>query len=231
MSSRQETVALDDGAFDLPVWLPESGHGAGVLLLQEIFGVNAYIRAVAEKLATLGYVVAAPDLFWRLVPSWQAEHDEEGIGASMAKVQEFDVAAGVQDSIAALNHLTALPEVTGKVGVVGFCLGGSLGHLMAARTGIDAVVSLYGSAVPDTLDLVDRITSPVQYHFGGNDPVIPRESVAQVEEAVSGRDHLEIHVQEQAGHAFHNHMSPTHVPEAAERAWQLAVEFLAEHLS
>jgi carboxymethylenebutenolidase len=133
--------------------------------------------------------------------------------------------------VATLAHLRALPEVTGKAGALGFCLGGSLAYGLAAVADPDAVVSFYGSAVPDQLDLLDRITCPLQFHFGGQDPYIPRDAVARVEAAVAGRPNVEIHVQEQAGHAFHNHAAPMfHHPEAAATAWRLATAFLTTHL-
>ncbi|GAA3434003.1 hypothetical protein GCM10018954_036070 [Kutzneria kofuensis] len=85
--------------------------------------------------------------------------------------------------------------------------------------------------MPDQLDLLDRISCPLQFHFGGQDPYIPRDAVAKVEAAVAGRANIEIHVQEQAGHAFHNHVAPMfHNPEAAAAAWRLATTFLTTHL-
>jgi carboxymethylenebutenolidase len=130
-----------------------------------------------------------------------------------------------------LGHLAALPEVRGGLGIVGFCLGGSIAYFVAARAQADAVVSFYGSAVPDHLDALARISAPIQFHFGGNDPYIPRAAVARVEEAVGGRENAEIHVEEDAGHAFHNRKAPMfHQPEPAARAWRRAEDFLARHL-
>jgi carboxymethylenebutenolidase len=229
--SRVEQVQTPDGAFDLTVWLPDSGSGPGLLLIQEIFGVSDYIRAVAEDLAALGYVVAAPDLFWRIEPGYQARHDEAGIARSLQMGGRFDVEKGVEDSAAALGHLRSLPECRGGTGVIGFCLGGSVAYLLAARAELDAVVSFYGSAVPGRLELLVQITAPLQFHFGGSDPYIPRDQVASVERAAAGRGNVEIHVQEDAGHAFHNRMAPVfHVAEPAARAWQKTEEFLRRHL-
>src|SRR3954471_17805868 len=113
MATRTDSVAVDGGRFDLTVWLPERGRGPGRLLIQEIFGVGPYIHAVAEDLAGLGYVVGAPDLFWRVRPGWQGEHTEEGIRRSMGMASQFDAEAGVADLTAALDHMVGLPEVTG----------------------------------------------------------------------------------------------------------------------
>ncbi len=238
MSSRVEKVEAAGGSFDLTVWLPAGGSGPGLLLIQEIYGVSDYIRAVAEDLAGLGYVVAAPDLFWRIEPGYQASHDEAGLKESLAVGSRFDAAKGVDDAAAALRHLAALPEVDGGTGIIGFCLGGSIAYLVAARAEVDAaaaelaaVVSFYGSMLPDNTDAMGQIRSPVQLHFGGSDPYIPRDQVAKVEEAAAGQPHVEMHVEENAGHAFHNRMAPMfHVGEPAARAWRRTEEFLQRHL-
>ena len=229
--SRVESVETPDGSFDLPVWLPADGSGPGLLLIQEIYGISDYIREVAEDLTGLGYVVAAPDLFWRLTPGYQAKHDEEGLQRSLEMGSRFDVQQGVADSVAALDHLAALPEVEGGLGVIGFCLGGTIAYFVAGQTEVGAVVSFYGSGVPDNLDVLDRIDAPVQFHFGGSDPYIPREQVAKVEAAATGKPNVEVHVEEDAGHAFHNRKSSMfHMPEPAARAWQRTEEFLRRHL-
>jgi carboxymethylenebutenolidase len=230
-AARIERVSTPDGAFDLTVWLPEAGAGPGILLIQEIFGVGDYIRAVAEDLAALGYVVAAPDLFWRLKPGHQAVHDEKGVAESLDLGSRFDTAQGVADAAAALDRLAALPEVQGGLGVLGFCLGGSIAYFLAARARLDAVVSFYGSEVPGHTDLLAQISAPIQFHFGGSDPYIPRDQVALVEAAVRDIQNAEVHVEEEAGHAFHNRKAPMfHNPGPAARAWQRTEEFLARHL-
>jgi carboxymethylenebutenolidase len=231
MATRVEQVTVPGGAYDLTVWLPDGGSGPGVLVIPEIFGVGDYIHAVAEDLTRLGYVVAAPDLFWRLRPGWSVAHDEEGVRRSLELSRDFDFEQGVADTAAGLRHLTDLPEVDGEVGIIGFCLGGSIAYYLAAQNAAAAVVSLYGSAVPSALGLLDAIERPVQFHFGGQDPYIPRDEVAKVEQAVRDRPNAEIHVEEQAGHAFHNRRAPMfYVPDAAGRAWARIEDFLSRHL-
>jgi carboxymethylenebutenolidase len=229
--SRVESVQTPGGPFDLTVWVPEAGSGPGLLLIQEIFGVGDYIRAVADDLADLGYVVAAPDLFWRLRPGHQARHDEAGVAESLELAAGFDTEQGVADAAAALERLRSLPEVDGGVGAIGFCLGGSIAYFLAARGGLDAVLSFYGSAVPGSLEVLDQISSPLQFHFGGADPYISRAQVTAVEAAAAGRPRVEIHVEPDAGHAFHNRKAPMfYQPEPAARAWRRAEEFLRRHL-
>jgi carboxymethylenebutenolidase len=231
MPSRVESVEVPEGSFDLPVWLPDGGTGPGLLLIQEIYGISDYIRDVADDLAGLGYVVAAPDLFWRLEPGFDAKHDEEGLAKSLEMGQRFDAEQGVADSIAALGHLADLPEVEGGLGVIGFCLGGTIAYFVAGQAEVAAVVSYYGSGVPDSLDVLEQISSPVQFQFGGSDPYISRDQVARVEAAAAGKPNVEIHVEEDAGHAFHNRKNPMfHMPEPAARAWQRTEEFLQRHL-
>ena len=229
--SRVESVQTTDGPFDLTVWRPDAATGPGLLLIQEIYGVSDYIRAVAEDLAGLGYVVAAPDLFWRIKRNHQAAHDEEGLTESLELSSHFDAQQGLADAAAALEKLRSLPEVDGGIGVVGFCLGGSIAYFLAAQGDLDAAVSFYGSDVPGHLDVLDRIDIPLQFHFGGSDPYIPRDQVARVEEAAAARANVEMHVEEDAGHAFHNRKAPMfYVPEPAARAWHRAEEFLRRHL-
>ncbi|HTW02441.1 MAG TPA: dienelactone hydrolase family protein [Streptosporangiaceae bacterium] len=231
MPSRVESVPASDGSLGLQVWLPESGTGPGLLLIQEIFGISDYIQAVAEDLAGLGYVVGAPDLFWRLEPGYVASHDQDGLTRSLEISSRFDAEQGVADAAAALDHLAALPEVAGGLGIIGFCLGGTIAYFLAAQSNPDVVVSFYGSGVPDATDALDRIASPLQFHFGGSDPYITRDQVARVEAASAGKSNVEIHVEEDAGHAFHNRKSPMfHRPEPAARAWQRTEEFLRRHL-
>jgi carboxymethylenebutenolidase len=231
MSSRVESVEVPGGSFDLPVWLPDGGSGPGLLLIQEIFGISDYIRDVADDLAGLGYVVAAPDLFWRIEPGFDAKHDPDGLARSLEMGQRFDVEQGVADSVAALNHLRELPEVEGGIGVIGFCLGGTVAYFVAGQTEVAALVSYYGSGVQDSLEILDQITAPVQFQYGGSDAYIPRDQVARVEAAAAGKPNVEVHVEEDAGHAFHNRKNPMfHMPEPAARAWQRTEEFLQRHL-
>lgn len=229
-TTRIDAVTTDDGAFDLHLWIPSAGHGPGILLIQEIFGVGRYIRAVAERLCDRGYVVGAPDVFWRFAPGWAAEHDEAGLSASLSQVQRLDPGLAVADCAAALARLAALPEVDGAPGVLGFCLGGTLAWGVAAAGAPACCVSYYGSGVPSMLDLADRVRTPALLHFGGRDPYIPLTSVRAVQEALAGRPGVTVNV-EDAGHAFDNHCSAIfYDPTAAAAAWAKTLAFLGDHL-
>lgn len=230
-ATRTDTVTVPDGEFDLHVWVPEAGSGPGLLLLQEIFGVGAYLRHVAERLVGRGYVVAAPDVFWRLQRNWEADHDDAGLTESLALVSQFDFPTGISDCVAAFRRLQELSEVRGGCGVIGFCLGGLLTYHVAVQADPTAAVSYYGSNIAAGLDLVEHIACPIQFHFGEHDPYIPLEQVDQIMAAMSGRPDAEVHVQPGAGHAFDNLEAPMfHHPAAAEAAWALTTGFLAKHL-
>ncbi len=230
---RTDHVTTSEGDMDLFVWVPAAGSGPGILLLQEIFGVGPYLRAVAERLAGLGYVVAAPDVFWRIRRNWEAEHSEAGLGASLDLMGQFvpQFATGVADCVAAFERLGELPEVAGGRGVMGFCLGGLLAYHVAATASPDVTVSYYGSGIAGSLGLLPQITCPIQFHFGGQDPYIPMDQIDAIAKAIDGKDAAELHVQVGAGHAFDNHEAAMFWNEpAAAAAWALTSNFLATHL-
>ena len=220
----------DAGAMPLHLWLPDAGRGPGILLLQEIFGVGSYIRAVGERLAAAGYVVGAPEVFWRFAPGWEADHDEAGLAASFEQAGKLDREQAVADCVVACAHLGGLAEVTGPPGVLGFCLGGTLAYGVAVAGDPSVCVSYYGSGVPDMVDRLDEVGCPTLFRFGRDDPFIPADGVEAVAAATAGRPALVLNV-EAAGHAFDNHDNPMFYEEAAARAaWSKTMAFLAEHL-
>lgn len=232
MLSRTETVAMPDGGeMGAYVALPASGAGPGVLVLMEIFGVGSYIRRAAERLAELGYVALAPDLYRRTQPGFEAAHDEAGLAEAFAAVGRLDTEGAVEDAIVALQHLRGLPELSGPVAVLGFCLGGTLAFRVAAAGDPAAAVAYYGSGIADALSDGEQISCPVLFHFGGEDPYIPREDAERVAAAAASRPDWDVHIQPDGGHAFDNHDAPMFSrPEAAARAWGLTSEFLAQNL-
>jgi carboxymethylenebutenolidase len=230
-ASRSVPVPCDDaGSMPLHVWIPAGGSGPGILVIQEIFGVGPYIRSVAERLMNAGYVVGAPEVFWRFAPGWEAGHDQAGLEASIAKVGQLDAATAALDCSKALATLGELDEVEGRPAVIGFCLGGTLAWAVAAGNDPAACVSYYGSGVPDMLDEIDNVTCPTLLHFGDADAYIPNERVEALAAAISGHDRFTLNV-ESAGHAFDNHESEMFYDErAAVSAWSKTMTFLSEHL-
>ncbi len=232
--SRQEPISAPDGAeIGGHLSIPESGEGPGVLVLMEVFGVGSYIKRATERLAELGYVALAPDLYRRISPGLELDHDENGLKRAMDAAQRLDQEGAVADSVTALHALRELPEVAGRpAAVLGFCLGGTLAYLAAATADPAATVCYYGSGIPDLLDRADQIQCPVLFHFGGDDPYIPLDAAQRVCEFADGRQDWECHIQPDGGHAFDNHDSEMfHRPEAAARAWEITREFLARYLA
>ena len=229
--SQRDGVPTDAGEMPAYLWLPEGGTGPGLLLLQEIFGVSAYIQRRAADLAAAGYVVLAPELYWRLDATRVDESSPSAIDDAMALAGQLDWDTAVTDAVAALRHLRARDEVHGGAGLVGFCFGGGLAFNVAAEDSPDALVSYYGSAIPDLLDLAPLVKAPSLHHFGLADDYIDSASVERIRAAVTadGRP-VEFEVYEGANHAFDNDDFFLHHPEASALAWQRTLDFLGRTL-
>lgn len=223
------SVGTVDGVMPAQLWLPSSGSGPGILLLQEIFGISRYIGMRAQNLADLGYVVLAPEIYWRLGVT-RVDEGPEGMDQAMSLVQRLDWETAVSDAVAALEVLRLHPDVAGGTGVVGFCFGGGLGFNVAAVAETDVLVSFYGSALPGLLHLAPQVTVPSLHHFGQADSYIDEVAVRRVEEAVASRPDVQFETYPGADHAFDNPDFPLHHPEASALAWQRTVDFLGVRL-
>ncbi len=234
-----------DGALPGLLWLPRetthTGPVPGLVVLQEIFGVTAYIRSRCEDLASRGYAVLAPQLYDRLDPPVDALEDDADdlLPRAMELMGRLDWDLAVRDGLAARDALASLPEVDdAAVGLVGFCLGGGLAfHVAAAASQAEvppaALVSFYGSALPRLLHLAEDVECPSLHVFGTADDYIPMEQVEQIREAVTAggtREQVRFELHEGAGHAFDNPNPVFHHEEASEQAWAQAEEFLAQVL-
>lgn len=226
------TITTPDGAMPAVLWTPAAGTGPGVLLLQEIFGVSRYIRRRGAALAEAGYVVLAPELYWRLDPSLPPldESAPDVLDTAMERVSQLDWEQTVGDAITGLEALRA-HEGVDRVGVLGFCFGGGLAFNVAAVAAPDCLVSYYGSALPDLLALAPQVTTPSLHHFGLSDDYIPAEVVERIRSAVTaaGRD-VVFETYEGANHAFDNDDFPLHDPAASKLAWERTLRFLGERL-
>ena len=232
-SSRTETINGPDGSFDAHVVVPESGSGPGLVIIQEIFGVNTYIKAVCERVAQMGYVAIAPDMFWRLEPGFTVEPDqgEEGMNAAFEKMGAYDFTKVAPDLGAALDHLNAMTETTGTGGLMGFCFGGTLTYLGAAQLEPACAVSYYGSGVAGNLDQADGVSCPILFHFGDTDPYLPNEDAEAVAARFADVANAAVRVAPDAGHAFDNFTNPMFSnPDAAAPAWEATAAFLSANL-
>jgi len=176
------SIDVDGGTMPAHLAIPDSGHGPGVVLFQELLGVNDYVRDVAERLAGEGFVTVAPVFYWRLDGKIEFNREDE-IGEAFGLMERFDNALAMADAAAALAWLRARPEVDGGSGGLGFCMGGGLVYTFAATADPDGVVSYYGPQVLGALDLAPRIECPMLFHFGRTDPIVPITAVEGVKEA------------------------------------------------
>ena len=156
------------------------GPAPAVVVIQEIFGVNHVVRDVADELAAQGYLAIAPDLFWRIEPGIDItdQTEAEWKKGLRAVSTRFDVDKGVEDIAATIDAVRADPRCDGKVGAVGYCLGGRLAFLTATRTDVDACVSYYGVGIESLLGEADQLTRPLLLHIAEEDGFVPKEAQA-----------------------------------------------------
>jgi carboxymethylenebutenolidase len=220
----------DGKAFDAYLSLPPSGKGPGLVLIQEIWGVNAHIRAVADQYAMDGYVVLAPDVFWRQEPKTDLAYNEGDTKKAYGLMNGLDGPNAVKDLVATAQALRARPEVTGKVGVAGFCMGGRLSYQLAATGAVDTAVCYYGGGIQNALDVAPKVQVPILFHYGALDAHIPPTAVDAVKAAFASHSNAQVHVYEGADHGFNCWGRPMYNQRAAALARGRTLEWLSNHL-
>lgn len=203
MQRQDITVTGPDGSFGAYLATPASGRGPGIVVIQEIFGVNKVMRDIADHLAARGFFALCPDLFWRLEhgvqltdktdAEWQRAFDLMG---------RFNPDTGVADIQASIDHLRGLSGCTGKVGAVGYCLGGFLAYLTAARTDADASVGYYGVNIQTRLDEAKKIKKPLMLHIAGKDEYVKPDAQKAIMDGLSGNPLVTVHHYPEMDHAF-----------------------------
>ena len=171
-----QLVAKDGGTFSGYLAKPARGSGPGMVVIQEIFGVNDYVRRTADRFAEAGYVVLAPDLFWRIEPGIDLGYSPEEWQRAFGLFETFDADKGVEDIAATIDALRTRDDQIGGVGCVGYCLGGKLAYLTAARTDVDCAVSYYGVGMDAHADEAKNVTVPIVFHMAELDSYAPAES-------------------------------------------------------
>ncbi|HUD87059.1 MAG TPA: dienelactone hydrolase family protein [Xanthobacteraceae bacterium] len=201
---------------------PAGAPKAAVVVIQEIFGVNHHIRSVCDRLASEGYVAIAPAIFDRLEPNFQCGYSPDEIANARKFVANPDWAAMLRDTQAAID---AVSDV-GAVGIVGFCLGGSVAYAAATKLkGLSAAIGYYGGAIVRFAD--DKPDVPTQLHFGEKDAGIP---LADVETIRAKRPEVEIYIYPGAQHGFHCDERASYDKTSADIAWPRSLGFFARHL-
>jgi len=223
-------IRADDGVFQGYLALPRGGKGPGIVLLQEIFGVNAHIRSLADQYAADGYVVLAPDLFWRNEPHIELGYEDDDWSAAVKLMQATDLTQARRDIAQAAKALRALPGVNGKIASIGYCFGGLLSYCAGADGVVDAAAAYYGGGIQHHLDLAGQVKLPLQMHFGAEDSHIPAAAVQQIAERFEDDSNVEIHVYPQAEHGFNcSHRASYHQRSAAQAHGNTLI-FLGENL-
>lgn len=198
------TIAASDGSGEFRAYLalPKSGKGPGIVLAQEIFGINDYVREVADYYAEEGYVVLAPDLFWRQQPNVDLGYTPDDWRKAFGFFQGFNQDQGIADIDATLAALRQRTELDGKVGVLGFCLGGKLAYLAACRCDVDVAVGYYGVGIQDNLDESKNIKGRLVLHFAEKDQFCPALARDAIFVALQGRPNVELYLYPDVDHAF-----------------------------
>lgn len=228
-----QTVLIPTHDGDLPVlrFVPTTPNGAGVVVVQEIFGVSGYIQDRCQDLADIGYLVYAPVLYDRLPEEPVIDPESpDYLMQGMSAMQALDWETAAKDVVATLAALRAEASV-GKVGLLGFCFGGGLAFQVAAMSDPDVLVSYYGSALPHLTHLAGQVSAPQQHHWGSMDTFIDAAAQAQAREALEASSgDVDWRTYEGAGHAFDNPNPMFHDAAASAAAWPVTLDFLAEHL-
>jgi len=203
VTTREVTVASHDGrSFGAYLAVPAAGRGPGLVLCQEIFGVNGFMRRTAQLLAEEGYVVLVPDLFWRQQPGIQLTDGPADMPRAFELYKGFDVELGVKDIASTLAALRALPEQEGGAGVLGYCLGGKLAFLAACRTDADVAVGYYGVGIEDSLEEASALRGRLVLHIAEQDGFCPPQARQRILEALGGKPGVELYVYPGMDHAF-----------------------------
>ncbi len=196
------TAKDGSGTFNAYLAKPAKGSGPGMVVIQEIFGVNEYVRRTADRFAEEGYVVLAPDLFWRIEPGLDLSYSPEEWQQAFGLFQAFDVDKGIEDIAATIDAMRARDDQVGGVGCVGYCLGGKLAYLTAARTDVDCAVSYYGVGMDAQADEAKNVTVPIVFHMAELDEYAPAESREALMAAFEGNTNAAFYVYQGQNHAF-----------------------------
>ena len=225
--------AADGGAFKAYIAYPDTTQDApAIILIQEIFGINADMRKKCDDLAAQGYIAICPDLFWRLKPGIEiTDQTPEEMEQAFALYNKFNEELGLTDLQTTLGYIRNDKHCTEKVGALGYCLGGKLAYMMACHTDIDASIGYYGVAIETILGQATGIEAPLMLHIAQNDEFVSPAAQDSINKALGDNPHVTLHTYDGVDHAFARnegtHYNETHAQKANERTAQ----FFQSHLS
>ena len=232
ISTRSVDVRMRDGSI-MPCWLaiPDGPPAGAVIAIMEIWGVNATMRHHAQEFAEAGFVCLVPDVFFRQEPGVQlSDADPEDVRRAFELYYEFDYDQCVLDMEDTAAFLKTLPDCNGRVGAVGYCLGGKLCYLMCCRTDIDCAVAYYGTYIEHNIREVGNLHRPFVLHMAMKDRWVQAEVNDLLERKLSPNPLVTIHKYPGADHAFARHGGRTYSKPESDRALALSIDFFQEHL-
>ena len=223
---------LDEaGAFDAYSAEPDGAPRGAIIVIQEIFGVNQGVRNRCDRWASLGYLALAPDLFWRLEPGVELDPDvPEQFKQALALMQRFDQDQGIADIEAVIRAAKTRLGGEGRVGLVGYCLGGRLAFMAAARTDVDASTGYYGVGLEGLLGEKHAIANPLLLHIAENDHFVTPDKQALIHEGLDDHPRVTIHDYPGVDHGFASDEGARRDDEAARQADARTEAFFAEHI-
>jgi carboxymethylenebutenolidase len=206
---------------------PDRAPAHGIVVLSDMFGLNKPIRDIADRYAQRGHLALVPNLFWRSGNPGVISYDDANHAEAWERLKALDLDATTGDIGRAAAWLRAEPSCTGKVAAIGFCGGGRLAYLAAARAGVNGAAALYGLGIASHLDELAKVNCPLQLHYGLNDQHIPRQEIDAVAAGLRGSPIAQVFLYPEAGHSFANPVRPTYDPAAAALAFERIDRMLA----
>ncbi|HEY9730620.1 MAG TPA: dienelactone hydrolase family protein [Drouetiella sp.] len=232
VSEKLVVTASDGGKFNCIVEKPGKNATAAVIIVQEIFGVTKWLKSAAEWYASNGYLAIVPDLFWRLEPGLNLnDRDENDLKKAFKYYGEFNKEKGIDDLKQVLKEVRAMKVGDGKVGISGYCLGGLMTYLMAARSDVDASVAYYGGGIDEFLGEANHIKKPIMMHFAEDDGHITRDKQDKIKNALGANPLVTIHTYAHTDHAFCRVGGQNYNMQAAELANGRTLEFFKKNLA
>ncbi|MBI1252069.1 MAG: dienelactone hydrolase family protein [Alphaproteobacteria bacterium] len=224
-------ISVPDGAFKAYVARPAGTPKAAVIAIQEIFGVNAVMRGKADWLAREGFLAVSPDLFWRIEPGVDiTDQSEVEWNKAFSLMNAFDAQKGVGDIQATITQVRSLVG-GGKVGAIGYCLGGLLAYLTACNTDCDASVGYYGVNIDKMLDQAARLSKPLMLHIAGKDGFVKPDAQAAMHAGLDSNPLVTLHDYAEQDHAFTREGGQHYDAAAAKIADERTIGFLKKHLA
>lgn len=224
-------IKATDGTFTAYVAMPATTPAPVVVVIQEIFGVNAGIRKIADDLAKQGFIAVCPDLFWRFEPGMQlSDHVESDWKKALELYGRYNFDTGVKDIAATIEAARKLPGSTGKVGVMGFCLGGLMTFLTAARVEVDAAVEYYGGETQRFVAEGKKIKKPFLIHLAGEDEFMDKAAQATINKELADNSNIKIYTYPGRNHAFARPNGNHYDAKDAETANARTLAFFKQHL-